>query len=236
LDHTSFIDIVIHRFRYNPLHNDLDAYALAYGIATLMTNLFGKGKEPFWQQASTNLVKFVILLHQVLDDYVTLFQVYEHVINPDRLRALIVEGERRIAARHRRLAIDKRAHGFTNLLTAWPWYPEVDGQDTWTHWSPDVEDTLTKAQIPYHAYDAPPAPGEADKVAQFEAVKRWFTDDWMRIEPKLRTSIVEGVSVFLSLFDDNPRSNTRSALPRPPTIPRRIRRAVTACRCRRSPT
>jgi hypothetical protein len=70
-------------YRYNPLHNDLDAYALAYGIATLMTNLYGRGKEPFWQQASTNLVKFVILLHQVLDDYVTLFQVYEHVINPD---------------------------------------------------------------------------------------------------------------------------------------------------------
>ena len=59
-------------YRYNPLHNDLDAYALAYGIATLMTNLFGRGKEPFWQQASTNLVKFVILLHQTLDDYVTL--------------------------------------------------------------------------------------------------------------------------------------------------------------------
>jgi len=36
-------------------------------------------------------------------------------------------------------------------------------------------------------------------------VRRWFQDDWMRIEPKLRTSIVEGVSVFLSLFDDNPR-------------------------------
>ena len=74
-------------YRYNPLHNDLDAYALAYNIATLMTNLFGRGKEPFWQQASTNLVKFVILLHQTLDDYVTLFQVYEHVINPDKLRA-----------------------------------------------------------------------------------------------------------------------------------------------------
>ena len=26
----------------------------------------------------------------------------------------------------------------------------------------------------------------------------------MRIEPKLRTSIVEGISVFLSLFDDQP--------------------------------
>jgi hypothetical protein len=38
-----------------------------------------------------------------------------------------------------------------------------------------------------------------------EAVKRWFEDDWTRIESKLRTSIVEGISVFLSLFDDNPR-------------------------------
>ena len=45
---------------------------------------------------------------------------------------------------------------------------------------------------------------DARRQAQFAAVKRWFTFDWMRIEPKLRTSIVEGISVFLSLFDDNP--------------------------------
>jgi hypothetical protein len=38
-----------------------------------------------------------------------------------------------------------------------------------------------------------------------DAVKRWFHDDWQRIEPKLRTSIVGGISVFLSLFDDNPK-------------------------------
>ena len=48
-------------YRYNPLHNDLEAYALAYGIASLLNNLFGRGKEPFWQQAYTNLVKFIIL-------------------------------------------------------------------------------------------------------------------------------------------------------------------------------
>jgi hypothetical protein len=101
------------KYRYNPLHNELDAYALAYGIATLMTNLFGRGKEPFWQQASTNLVKFVILLHQTLDDYVTLFQVYEHVINPDKLRAKIADGEVRFAARNRRIVTDKREHLFT---------------------------------------------------------------------------------------------------------------------------
>jgi len=36
--------------------------------------------------------------------------------------------------------------------------------------------------------------------AQLEAVMRWHEYDWKRIEPKLRTSIVEGISVFLSLF------------------------------------
>jgi hypothetical protein len=59
-------------YRYNPLHDDLEAYALAYGIASLLHNLFGRGKEPFWQQAYTNLVKFIILMHKVNYNYVTL--------------------------------------------------------------------------------------------------------------------------------------------------------------------
>ena len=50
---------------YNPLHNDLDPYAVAYAIATLLNNLFGKSKEPFWQQAYTDLLKFVILLRRI---------------------------------------------------------------------------------------------------------------------------------------------------------------------------
>jgi hypothetical protein len=192
-------------YRYNPLHNDLDAYALAYGIATLMTNLFGRGKEPFWQQASTNLVKFVILLHQTLDDYVTLFQVYEHVINADKLRVKIAEGERRFSVGNRRIVVDKREHLFTSVLNGWTWEHDASGQDTWTAWSADLEEVLRIADIPSRIVDVTLAPRDADKQAQFEAVKRWFEDDWMRIEPKLRTSIIEGISVFLSLFDDNPR-------------------------------
>ena len=193
------------RYRYNPLHNDLDAYALAYGIATLMTNLFGRGKEPFWQQASTNLVKFVILLHQTLDGYVTLFQVYEHVINPDKLRLRITEGEARFAARPRRVVVDKRVHVPTTALDDWSWQEDATGNETATEWGADLEAVLRAANIPFRLVEAPMAPGEADRIAQFEAVKRWFEDDWMRIEPKLRTSIIEGISVFLSLFDDNPR-------------------------------
>ena len=45
---------------------------------------------------------------------------------------------------------------------------------------------------------------DPDRQQQLAAVKRWYFNDWRRIEPKLRTSIVEGISVFLSLFDDSP--------------------------------
>src|SRR5213078_587828 len=83
-------------YRYNPLYNNLDAYALAYNIASLLSNLFGKGKEPFWQQAYTNLVKFIIQLHKVAFDYVTLFDVYECAINNATLERKISEAERRL--------------------------------------------------------------------------------------------------------------------------------------------
>src|SRR3984893_6616313 len=87
-------------YRYNPLHNDLDAYALAYIIASLLNNLFGRGKEPFWQQAYTNLVKFIILLHKVAYDYVTLFDVYQCAISPPLLEQRIEEAEDIVMGRH----------------------------------------------------------------------------------------------------------------------------------------
>jgi hypothetical protein len=192
-------------YRYNPLHNDLEAYALAYGIATLVTNLFGRGKEPFWQQASTNLVKFVILLHQVLDDYVTLFQVYEHVISPDKLAAKIAQGDVRFAARGQRITIDKRHYAASAALRAWTWHDDDTPDRAWTEWSPALIQAAAAARVPVEIEVVPGTAQEADRLAQFDAVKRWFHDDWMRIEEKLRTSIVEGISVFLSLFDDNPR-------------------------------
>src|ERR1700720_2632141 len=97
-------------YRYNPLHNDLDAYALAYNIASLLNNLFGRGKEPFWQQAYTNLVKFIILLHKVAYDYVTFFDVYECAISPPLLEERIHEAEEIILGRHF-VAITPKVYG-----------------------------------------------------------------------------------------------------------------------------
>ena len=45
--------------QWNPLSAWwLDSYSLAYTVSSLLNQLFGKGKEPFWQQAYTNLVRW----------------------------------------------------------------------------------------------------------------------------------------------------------------------------------
>jgi hypothetical protein len=193
------------QYRYNPLHNDLEAYALAYSIASLLSNLFGKSKEPFWQQAYTNLVKFIILLHKVAYGYVTLFDVYECSISPDVLEAKIRDAERRLEER------------YFLLITAETWMAHIRelklfnftfdervgmycAEDT-----PGVRRVLETKAIEFECLsEAGFDQINPERLEQLQAVKRWFYNDWKRIEPKLRTSIVEGISVFLSLFDDNP--------------------------------
>ncbi|MEQ1911375.1 MAG: TraM recognition domain-containing protein [Vicinamibacterales bacterium] len=191
-------------WRYNPLHNDLDAYALAYGIASLLNSVFGKGKEPFWQQAYTNLVKFIILLHKVVDDYVTLFDVYECAINPDRLAAKLAEGERRIAQRTR-LLVPTPHYVKHTTLAEFAFAMDLGTEQMGALDSAALRAQLNALAVPFDERLEPAELGESDpRRMQLEAVKRWFEHDWRRIEPKLRTSIVEGISVFLSLFDDNP--------------------------------
>ncbi len=204
-----YLEISLHAdYRYNPLHNDQDAYALAFGIASLLNNLFGRGKEPFWQQAYTNLVKFIILLHKVLYDYATLFDVYACAINPTLLQRKIEEGEARFEGEYLLLDVDQ-FESDPELANHQFVLDENLGQMK-APLTEALQTYLVDQKIPFESQSEsgnaklfPPIRDERKKQ-QFEAVKRWFFDDWQRIEPKLRTSIVEGISVFLSLFDDNP--------------------------------
>jgi TraM recognition site of TraD and TraG len=193
-------------YRYNPLHNDLDAYALAYNVASLLNNLFGRGKEPFWQQAYTNLVKFIILLHKVAYDYVTFFDVYECAISPPLLEGRIREAEE-ILLGHHFMAIAPKVYGERVVDLAGLGFVHDPKEDRYlARATSELREILRKRGIRSESRMVlDPAQADQEKLEQLEAVKRWFNDDWRRIEPKLKTSIVEGVSVFLSLFDDNPK-------------------------------
>lgn len=204
-----YVEVSLHsQYRYNPLHNDQDAYALAFGIASLLNNLFGRGKEPFWQQAYTNLVKFIILLHKVLYNYVTLFDVYACAINPALLQHKIEEGEGRFQGEY--VLVDVEVFEQHPALDSHDFEMDEDLGRMKAPFTEALQQRLADDSIPHElqsesATSAQYAPiRDERKKQEFEAVKRWFFDDWQRIEPKLRTSIVEGISVFLSLFDDNP--------------------------------
>jgi type IV secretory system conjugative DNA transfer VirD4/TraG family protein len=192
-------------YRYNPFHNDLDAYALAYNIASLLNNLFGRGKEPFWQQAYTNLVKFIILLHKVAFDYVTLFDVYECAINPDLLESRIQEAQRRLIEADSVLLWEEEYLKYPRDLDPFQFRLDKESNRYRAPLTPGLAAVLKEKRVPWDAESASRKnPVPLEKRAQLEAVERWFFHDWKRIEPKLRSSIVEGISVFLSLFDDNP--------------------------------
>jgi TraM recognition site of TraD and TraG len=192
-------------YSYNPLHNDLDAYALAYSIASLLNNLFGKGKEPFWQQAYTNLVKFIILLYKVADDYVTLFDVYECAISPDLIEKKLQETEKRLM---RDMVITLSPDVYAKHVAQLKELGFVLHTERRNYQAPASE-KLNRALVTLEIESSGDrfqgkTEKEIRKIEQLEAVRRWLDNDWRRIEPKLRTSIVEGVAVFLSLFDDNP--------------------------------
>jgi hypothetical protein len=191
---------------YNPLYNDLEAYALAYGIASLLNNLFGKGKEPFWQQAYTNLVKFIIILHKVGFGYVTLFDVYESAISPQVLERKMRKAEENILGESFLTVSRESFESHARELAELGFEANESGQHYRVQDSPAVREALQKLGLtPNVHHENAPHGIDPDRNEQLEAVKRWYNDDWKNLDKKLQSSVVEGISVFLSLFDDNPR-------------------------------
>ena len=72
-------------WQWNPLDDPvLDPYSLAYTVSSLINQLFGKSREPFWQQAYTNLVRWIIELHRLLPGgWVTLRDIYRCTIDAE---------------------------------------------------------------------------------------------------------------------------------------------------------
>ncbi len=302
------------RLTWNPLSATwLDAYSLAYTVASLLNQLFGKGKEPFWQQAYTNLVRWIIELHRVLPGgWVTLQDVYHCAIDKALFAQKIHQAQTYAAdmsdawitvpVRHYLDHRELRDLGFTHhptneaLMRARPTWISVPlteaalahtaelralgfslhaatgatwrGPDTettragltthhLTHPEPDAEgisvplteaalahtaelqalgfslhaatgatwrgpDTgttravltthhlthtiqTTRAVLTTHKIPCEDERHESTTATEIrlrvEAVNRWYVHDWNTLDNKIRSSIVEGVSVFLSMFD-----------------------------------
>ena len=191
------------RWQWNPLSAWwLDSYSLAYTVSSLLNQLFGKGKEPFWQQAYTNLVRWIIELHRVFPErWVTLQQVYRCAIDPELFAAKIEEAEKLSADLNRGTVFVKQdvLEAQVTHLAEWGWKPTAGGQDEQALYTRPLKAKLDELKIA-HRIVWEPGPGEETRE-RVEAVKRWFVHDWQTLDNKIKSSIVEGVSVFLAMFD-----------------------------------
>ena len=191
-------------WQWNPLDDPLlDTYSLAYSVSSLINQLFGKSHEPFWQQAYTNLVRWIIELHRLLPGgWVTLQDVYRCTIDAELFAERIREAKDLVAeACPARVVISHDDMiGHPEALNDWVWI-YTSGEDTVTcRLDPVLRDRLAELKIPFETEESEGGAG-SELREQVEAIERWYLNDWMALDAKLRTSIVEGISVFLSLFD-----------------------------------
>ena len=138
-------------WKWNPLSAWwLDSYSLAYTVASLLNQLFGKGKEPFWQQAYTNLVRWIIELHRVLpEQWVTLQQVYQCAIDPDLFAAKIKQAEAWSAELNTGEVFIPRETWAKRAVEVgeWLWTAAENGKEMRVEWSPELEQKLKKLTI-----------------------------------------------------------------------------------------
>ena len=141
-------------WQWNPLDDpDFDSYSLAYTVSTLLNQLFGKSKEPFWQQAYTNLVRWTIELHRIMPGgWVTLWDIYRCAIDPDLLSEKIEQ-----ARAYRRVRLSVRGPDTKRSLRAT--HGRIDPHGSMAPsprraaaaWTQQLQDKLTELEIDWRA-------------------------------------------------------------------------------------
>ena len=232
-------------FMWNPLHAPwVDTYPLAYTLAGLINQLFGKGKEPFWQQAYTNTVRWILEAFRSLPDpWFTFAEVYKVMVDREALGELVFKNARETYGKYKyHVAIDADEYerhkdrisairvtrqdvdagpavgpdgtkaAFSAPAAALP--PGVDEVVVEIPWTRDRENYVAEVgDIGYGAFGwislqepkifftaevkAKPEQDEIDLTAKIDT---WYKSEWLGLDDKLRSSIVQGMSVFLGIF------------------------------------
>ena len=163
------------------------------------------GKEPFWQQAYTNLVRWIIELYRVLPGgWVTLRDVYHCAIDKALFAKKIQQAQTYAAdMSDTRITIAATALTGDHLtpLRRLGFQPNpADLTRFQTRADPAAFEYLTTHTITYDRERFESTTAQEIRL-RVEAVHRWYVHDWNTLDNKIRSSIVEGVSVFLSMFD-----------------------------------
>ena len=261
-------------WQWNPLDCPwMDTYSLAYSLGSIINQLFGGSKEPFWQQAYTNVIQWILATYRGLPgSWVTFEDVYDCMLSKQKLEALIASHAEHIYGQYEYEVViplddfekdrdrfasvtvteqdvldyrplegqpvvltpeeeERRAlhegvpvsalvdDKHVSLPEQFVLGPQVDGkyQDR-THvfeWKTLPAGAVARVgygpylalcwelrkhgRVVYFQGRSVAVPRE-DDVALHEKIHQWYMHDWLGLDEKLRSSIVEGMAVFLSVF------------------------------------
>ena len=244
-------------WQWNPLYSPwLDTYSLAYTLSSLINQLFGKSKEPFWQQAYTSLVRWILSAYRSLPGgWVTFEDLYSCMLDKKHLEDVIdrhtayVYGKYHYEIHVDTAALDEFGERLTRVtvtpedmeasvalagtvapqgdkrgpLTDRCLGPRVDGRLTarthafeWTNYGErsviEVDDVgynvlawqMRKEEIGVKFGGACLRSPFPEEIKLNKLIDNWYKNEWLGMDEKLRSSIVQGMSVFLAIFIDPP--------------------------------
>ena len=189
---------------WNPLDiPEMDSYSLAAQLISLKSQLYGKGKEPFWDQAAIQLLRWIIELHRLppRGGWVTLRDLYQHATDLERFGAGIDAAMEATdpADAVERIVIEAGALVALPAADSWDWRDEGGGRLS-VRRSAERDAALAGAGIERELRPALAVPeGAAERARELQA---WFGSHWTGLDSKLRTSISEGVAATLGHFVD----------------------------------
>ena len=148
-------------------------------------------------------MRWIVELHRLLPGgWVTLRDIYRCTVDAELFAGKIGEAREmadRISPVDAVISSDDMiAHA--QALKKWDWAPVPGTEQVRCRMDAELRAQLAKREV---ACEVEAAAGGAggEFRQQVEAIERWYVHDWTVLDAKLRTSIVEGISVFLSLFD-----------------------------------
>ena len=148
-------------------------------------------------------MRWIIELYRLLPGgWVTLQDVYRCTIDAELFAQKIGEA-RDLVARVSPVRVTVAGSDLVThqeSLEDWAWEPVPGTQKATCRLDPGLRERLGELDIPFETEEGEGGAG-SELREQVEAIERWYLHDWTALDAKLRTSIVEGISVFLSLFD-----------------------------------
>ena len=148
-------------------------------------------------------MRWIVEVHRLLPGaWVTLRDVYRCTVDAELFARKIGEA-RQIADRLcpvRAIVANGDLAEHVDRLGDWAWKPDAGSDTSACRLDDALRGRLEELKVEFETERSGSAAG-AEFAEQVESVERWYLHDWMALDAKLRTSIVEGISVFLSLFD-----------------------------------